>query len=66
MGQELGTLIVYAFMGLGVLAACLYFVNIYRIITAIRTQNYTIVLFLRFVGVFMPIWGVVMGLVNEK
>jgi len=42
----------------------LYITNILRIVAAFKTEEYSILLVSRIIGVFFPIWGIIMGLVS--
>jgi hypothetical protein len=42
----------------------LYIANIVRITNAFKTETYSILLLSRIIGVFVPIWGIIMGLVK--
>lgn len=44
--------------------AGLYVRNVIKIVGAFQAQEYSVVLLSRIVGVFFPIWGVIMGLVK--
>lgn len=57
----IGILLIAAFF---LAIAGLYFRNVMKIVGAFQTQEYSIVLFSRIIGVFVPVWGVIMGLVK--
>jgi multisubunit Na+/H+ antiporter MnhC subunit len=42
----------------------LYITNVVRIVIAFKTEEYSILLVSRIIGVFFPVWGVIMGLVS--
>lgn len=57
------------YIGVGILlvlcmaAVFLYGKNIYRLVGALKTKDYGLILLFRIVGIFVPVVGVIMGFV---
>ena len=45
--------------------AYLYGKNFYYAIKAVNTKNKSIITAFRFIGIFIPVWGMIMGLIKE-
>ena len=43
----------------------LYCKNFYHAIRAVNTKNKSFITFIRFFGIFFPVFGVIMGLIKE-
>lgn len=46
-----------------VCAGLLYVRNIVKLITEIRLHDWSLIMISRIVGIFFPVWGIIMGLV---
>lgn len=64
MNEFFGMIGVSIIISIMIAMVLLYITNIFRIVIAFKTEEYSILLLSRIIGVFFPIWGVIMGLVS--
>lgn len=41
----------------------LYFYNIYKLVLSLKNSEISMIVFSRIIGIFVPVWGIVMGFV---